>query len=296
MAAGPVQACVREVARRGQAQHSAPVPLAAAATPGCFATRRVAQAGKACCLHQRRNTGAGQPGVALRVGWCAPMAALRRLPRAGAIAFAPRLALNTHQPTAVANGTGAECFGVRFFRRFLCAFKEIGSGASRRVSEVINLDSRTKPATHASKYADSIHAKSKTSKFQQNRRTNTSHLSIPTGNQRPLLPGPQPFDLQLPPRRRTAIRLRLGIGQPHRPPRPRAAGSARKLAVVLRKPASDIGGNAGVQRAVGAFEHVDPPRGIEGPGLAVVRQGYRHPESWTGVPVRTPFRNGVQYT
>jgi hypothetical protein len=30
---------------------------------------------------------------------------------------------------------GQAILGVRFFRRFLCAFKEIGSGASLRLSE-----------------------------------------------------------------------------------------------------------------------------------------------------------------
>ncbi len=92
--------------------------LCTCAIHGCSDSRlfrhKARRAGKAHCLHQRRNTGAGQPGAALRVGWCAPRAALRRLPRAQAIAFAPRLALNAHQPTAVANGTGAECFGGAF--------------------------------------------------------------------------------------------------------------------------------------------------------------------------------------
>ena len=92
--------------------------LCACAIGGCSDSRlfrhKARRAGKAHCLRQRRNTGAGQPGVALRVGWCAPRAALRRLPRAQGIACAPRLALNPHQPTAVANGTGAECFGGAF--------------------------------------------------------------------------------------------------------------------------------------------------------------------------------------
>ncbi|MEJ2632901.1 MAG: hypothetical protein P8014_05755 [Acidihalobacter sp.] len=33
---------------------------------------------------------------------------------------------------------------MRFFRLFLCAFKEIGSGASPRLSEAPHLESRTK--------------------------------------------------------------------------------------------------------------------------------------------------------
>jgi hypothetical protein len=97
-------------------ERKAPQALCTCAIGGCSASRlfrhKARRAGKAHCLHQRRNTGAGQPGVALRVGWCAPMAALRRLPRAQAIAFAPRLALNAHQPTAVANDTGAECYAL----------------------------------------------------------------------------------------------------------------------------------------------------------------------------------------
>jgi hypothetical protein len=35
-------------------------------------------------------------------------------------------------------------FGVRFFRRFLCALKEIGSGASPRSIKSIGIESRTK--------------------------------------------------------------------------------------------------------------------------------------------------------
>jgi hypothetical protein len=92
--------------------------LCTCAIRSCSASRlfrhKARRAGKACCLHQRRNAGAGQPGAALRVDWCAPRAALRRLPRARAIACAPRLALNAHQPTAATNGTGAECFGGAF--------------------------------------------------------------------------------------------------------------------------------------------------------------------------------------
>jgi len=97
-------------------ERKAPQALCTCAIRGCSDSRlfrhKARRAGKACCLHQRRNTGAGQPGVALRVGWCAPMAALRRVPRAQAIAFTPLLALNAHKPTAVANGTGAECYAL----------------------------------------------------------------------------------------------------------------------------------------------------------------------------------------
>ena len=166
-AAGPVQGCVREVARQGQAQHSAPEPLAAAATPGCFATRRVAQ-GRHIAFTIGATPGRDSLEAPFRVGWCAPMAALRRLPRARAIACAPRLALNAHQPTAVANGSGAECLGGAFLSPVsLRISKKKSSGTIFRASpegvrhrdasnksararhprkiKLLNADSRTKP-------------------------------------------------------------------------------------------------------------------------------------------------------
>jgi hypothetical protein len=127
--------------------------LCTCAIGGCSDSRlfrhKARRAGKAHCLRQRRNTGAGQPGGALRVGWCALRAALRRLPRARAIACAPRLALNPRQPTAVANGTGAECFGGAFLSPVsLRISKKKSPGAIFRASPegVRRRDAPNKPA------------------------------------------------------------------------------------------------------------------------------------------------------
>jgi hypothetical protein len=52
---------------------------------------------------------------------------------------------------------GQAILGVRFFRRFLCALKEIGSGASPRQIEAASRESRTKPSPerqHKSTFKD----------------------------------------------------------------------------------------------------------------------------------------------
>jgi hypothetical protein len=46
---------------------------------------------------------------------------------------------------------GQAILGVRFFRRFLCALKEIGSGASPRSSESSHIESRPKQAPQSQK-------------------------------------------------------------------------------------------------------------------------------------------------
>ena len=56
---------------------------------------------------------------------------------------------------------GQAISGVRFFRRFLCAFKEIGSGASLIQIGDPYLESRTKQATMACKHRGFTHENSK---------------------------------------------------------------------------------------------------------------------------------------
>ena len=71
----------------------------------------------------------------------------------------------------------------------------------------------------------------------------------------------QPLELRLAALRRGAMVMGFTPQQRHGPPTTRVAGTAGEFAVVLAQPSLDVAGNARVQAAVAAAQHVDVPDG-----------------------------------